>query len=72
MSIYPVRCKTWWVVSRSCKLDDRRKVRLERNIIKSAMKAGLKCSRCGKNVEWDKAYVSHAFLYGFNDVYCGR
>jgi len=71
MSIYPVRCKKWWVAKKSYDPEHNRILRLEREIIKNCMSSHLKCTRCGKRVkDWDKAYVSHAFVYGVEDAYC--
>lgn len=74
MSIYPVRVKKWFVCSRSFDKDTRKEIKLQRDIIKDAIKRGnLECLSCGKSVNnFDTAYVSHAFVYGFNDAYCNK
>lgn len=63
MSIYPVRAKTWWA---------KKDMRDEKSFIKRLMDDGfIKCNRCNKIIkDWDKCYISHAFVYGFFDAYC--
>ena len=72
MSIYPVRAKTWWVCRKDNPEGMNEDIRLERGIIKTALKSGiLTCNKCGKVVKsWDRCYISHGYCYGFDDVYC--
>ena len=73
MSIYPVKASKWWAVRKKDPKEMQDDIKLERSCIKALLKSGLKCDRCGKMVtlkDWNKCYISHAFVYGFNDVYC--
>jgi len=74
MSIYPVRVKAWFVCHRKWNEDIRKEFKIERGLIKYIIKKGtLKCLACGKKVtDWNTAYVSHAFAYGYNDAYCNK
>jgi hypothetical protein len=76
MSIYPVRCKTWFVYRKVYNDPDAKKdIALQRSIIKGVLQnKRLKCSTCGKPVtNYDTAYVSHAFVYGFDDTnFCNK
>ena len=72
MSIYSVRAKTWWVVHRDLPKDMKEDIKSEQGILKSLLKDGiLKCNRCKKIIkDWNKCFISHAYLYGFDDCYC--
>jgi len=74
MSIYPVRVKTWFVCHRKWDKESRKAFSSERDLLKYIIKKGtLKCLACGKKVtNWNTAYVSHAFAYGYNDAYCNK
>ena len=73
MSIYPVRAKTWWVCRKDNSKEMNDDIKLERGIIKTALKTWLTCLRCGKRIKnWDKCYISHGFVYGFDDAYCNE
>ena len=74
MSIYPVRVKTWFVCHRKYGKENNKEIRFERDLIKYVIKKKtLKCLACGKKVsDYDTAYVSHAFAYGYHDAYCNK